>query len=171
MIGHCCQTCFDCEGHGCSPAPPPPPGAWSATATHYSPAQGGTAVCGSEGGYCGAPSDGSEFWEGDKCQCEGSDPTCSKGVCYDCHGANECRSECPPCPTTNCGKHLKVTCTDPDGHGYCNDTKCVVIKVTNACPQYNPCNSCKGDENPCRAGVNHIDLCDQSFNVIADGSK
>ena len=32
---------------------------YSATATYYTPAQGGTAICGREGGYCGAPSDGS----------------------------------------------------------------------------------------------------------------
>ncbi len=47
---------------------------YSATATHYSVAQGGTAICGSEGGYCGAPSDGSAFWQGNICGCGGSDP-------------------------------------------------------------------------------------------------
>ena len=41
------------------------------------------------------------------------------------------------------------------------------MTVTNACPQYNPCNTCKGDENPCRPGKNHIDLCDKSFEAIA----
>ena len=64
-----------------------PNSVYSATATYYTPAQGGTAICGREGGYCGAPSDGSQFWVGDKCSCaqyNPSDPTCSKGVCYDC---------------------------------------------------------------------------------------
>ena len=40
-------------------SPNPTNSVYSATATYYSPAQGGGGICGGEGGYCGAPSDGS----------------------------------------------------------------------------------------------------------------
>ena len=63
---------------------------YSATATYYTPAQGGTAICGREGGYCGAPSDGAQFWQGGTCSCGGSDPKCTQGYCYDCWNANLC---------------------------------------------------------------------------------
>lgn len=140
---------------------------WTATATHYSPAQGGHAICGSEPGYCGAPSDGSAFWSGDICRCGGSDPTCKGGYCYSCYGANECKSECPSCPRDMCGKKFKITCLDPQNRGYCKSNGAsVIMTVTNACPQYNPCNTCKSN-NPCRAGYNHIDLCDVTFEKIA----
>ena len=70
-----------------------------------------------------------------------------------------------------CGKHLKIKCKD-NGSGYCRgDGACVVMKVTNACPQYNPCNTCKGNKNQCRTGHNHIDLCDATFNHIAYSNK
>ncbi len=144
---------------------------WTATATHYTPAQGGHAICGEESGHCGAPSDGSAFWIGGTCTCGGSDPTCSRGYCYQCHGANECQSECPSCPTEICGKKFKITCVDPFGQGYCKYLGAsVVMTVTNACPQYNPCNTCK-NPNPCRGGYNHIDLCDATFTAIAIPSK
>ena len=147
------------------------PYTWTATATHYSPAQGGHAICGSEQGYCGAPSDGSAFWSGDVCKCGGSNPTCSGGYCYDCNGANLCKSECPSCPKTMCGRKFKITCLDPYRKGYCKYTGAnVIMTVTNACPQYNPCNTCKSP-NPCRAGYNHIDLCDVTFDKIAIPSK
>jgi len=45
------------------------------------------------------------------------------------------------------------------------------MKVTNACPQYNPCNTCKGGQSQCRAGHNHIDLCYDTFNHIAYPNK
>ena len=147
------------------------PYTWTATATHYSPAQGGHAICGAEQGYCGAPSDGSAFWSGDVCKCGETDPTCSGGYCYDCNGANLCKSECPSCPKTMCGKKFKITCVDPYGKGYCKYTGAsVVMTVTNACPQYNPCNTCKSP-NPCRADYNHIDLCDVTFDAIAVRAK
>ena len=144
---------------------------WTATATHYSPAQGGHAICGSESGYCGAPSDGSQFWSGDICTCSGSDRSCSAGYCQDCNGANLCQKECPHCPTGMCGRRFKITCLDPYGRGYCRYGGAnVVMTVTNACPQYNPCNTCK-NPNPCRGGYNHIDLCDVTFNQIAYPSR
>ena len=97
---------------------------------------------------------------------EACNPTCSGGYCY---GANQCKSECPSCPKTMCGKRFKITCLDPSGKGYCKYTGAnvnVVMTVTNACPQYNSCNTCKSP-NPCRAGYNHIDLCDVTFDEIA----
>lgn len=160
-------------GHGYLALPPEMAAlyAWTATATHYSPAQGGRAICGSEGGYCGAPSDGSQFWQGDICTCSGSDRSCSAGYCQDCNGANLCRKECPHCPTAMCGKRFKITCLDPSGRGYCRyDGASVVMTVTNACPQHNPCNTCK-HPNPCRGGYNHIDLCDATFDRIAYPSR
>ena len=143
---------------------------WVATATHYTPAQGGHAICGSEVGNCGAPSDGSQFWSGSICTCNG-DITCSGGYCYDCNGANECQKECPSCPTDMCGRRFRITCIDPQNHGYCKyENAAVNMTVTNACPQYNPCNSCKSP-NPCRNGYNHIDLCDVTFQQIAYSSR
>ena len=65
---------------------------YQATATYYTPAQGGTAICGREGGYCGAPNDGAQFWQGSICGCGGSDPYCKTGYCYDCWNANLCQS-------------------------------------------------------------------------------
>ena len=71
-----------------------------------------------------------------------------------------------------CGKRFKITCDD-DGSGYCRSkNSCVVMKVTNACPMYNPCNTCKqsgicGYPNKCAYGSSHIDLCDQTFDAIA----
>ncbi len=107
---------------------------YTATATYYTPAQGGTAICGHEGGYCGAPSDGAQFWQGGTCSCGGSDPKCTKGYCYDCWNANLCQSGCPSCPTTMCGKRFKIKCQD-NGSGYCRGNgACVVMTVTNACP-------------------------------------
>ena len=70
-----------------------------------------------------------------------------------------------------CGNRYKITCIDDDS-GYCRSNgACVVMTVTNACPQYNPCNSCKGEENPCRPGRNHVDLCDKTFDAIAYRDK
>lgn len=144
---------------------------WVATATHYSPAQGGHAICGSEPGNCGAPSDGSQFWSGGICTCGGSDPTCTGGYCYDCNGANECQRGCPSCPTDICSRQFRITCIDPNNRGYCKyQNATVTMTVTNACPQYNPCNACKSP-NPCRADYNHIDLCDVTFQQIAYTSK
>ena len=145
---------------------------WTATGTHYSSSQAGTRICPNYSTYCGAPSDGSDFWDGDICKCGGSDPTCSGGYCYDCNGANECKSECPSCPQTMCGRNFKITCLDPYGRGYCKSLSAqVTMTVTNACPQYNPCNTCKGGSNPCRGNYNHIDLCDETFNAIAYASR
>ena len=50
------------------------------------------------------------------------------------------------------------------------------MKVTNACPMYNPCNTCKDDghcgySNKCTKGSSHIDLCDQTFDAIAYRNK
>ena len=75
-----------------------------------------------------------------------------------------------------CGKRFKITCID-DGSGYCKSkNSCVVMTVTNACPMYNPCNTCKesgqcGYKNKCSAGSNHIDLCDKTFEAIAHPDK
>lgn len=144
---------------------------WTATATHYNSTQAGTPICPGTATYCGAPSDGSQFWVGGVCKCGGSDPNCTHGYCYDCNGANECRSECPQCPTDVCGRNFKITCIDPHGDGYCKYTGAqVTMTVTNACPQHNPCNTCKSP-NPCRNGYNHIDLCDTTFDAIAIRSK
>ena len=70
-----------------------------------------------------------------------------------------------------CGNRYKITCED-DGRGYCRSQgACVVMTVTNACPQHNPCNTCKGSSNPCQAGKNHVDLCDKTFDAIAYRDK
>ena len=140
---------------------------WTATGTHYSPSQAGSPICSNRDTYCGAPSDGSAFWFGGLCHCSGNDPTCKNGYCYDCNGANECKSDCPSCPTSICGHRFRITCLDPHGKGYCRSQGAAInMTVTNACPQYNPCNTCKSN-NPCRANYNHIDLCDATFDAIA----
>ena len=146
--------------------------AWTATATHYSPSQAGTRICPNYDNHCGAPSDGSQFWQGGICTCGGSDPKCSGGYCYQCNGANECQKECPSCPQTMCGRRFRLTCLDPYGKGYCRYNNAQVnMTVTNACPQYNPCNTCKGSANPCRNNYNHIDLCDPTFDAIAHADR
>ena len=63
---------------------------YSSTATHYNAAQGGGGICDGESGYCGAPSDGAEFWEGDICSCGPNDFACHTGWCLGCHSKNEC---------------------------------------------------------------------------------
>lgn len=144
---------------------------YEATATHYNAAQGGGGICSGEGGYCGAPSDASIFWEGDICNCGPNDFKCQAGWCMGCTSSNICQNGCPSCPKTMCGNRYKITCVD-DGSGYCrSDDACVVMTVTNACPQYNPCNTCKGEDNPCRPGRNHVDLCDKTFEAIAHKNK
>jgi len=152
---------------------------YNGTATHYSIAQGGRPACcpedyqrnGNEKGgdndkackekfevgkYCGAPTDGADFWTGNKCMCSGDDPKCTNGKCDGCCDKSDCTSGCPTClvngkpdPNGMCGKRLKITCIDPDPRVCKKPGACVVIEITNVCPMYNPCNWCK-DAGKCK---------------------
>ena len=86
---------------------------YDGTATHYNIDQGGRPACCPErdlwdgkekdcskfevGKYCGAPTDGADFWTGPKCMCSGNDPECKNGTCEGCCDKSNCTSGCPKC--------------------------------------------------------------------------
>ncbi len=137
----------------------------AARATHYDWPSGGNS-CNKHDKMCISPSDGfDELWSKvlkikSKCQ----NKAC-RGSCDFC-----CGQPGPSCPYDQLcsanGGHLCVRCTDKTA-GACKHHNWVRVSITEACPRNHPCNTCKGNKNPCAQGRRTVDLCDAAFNNIA----
>jgi len=143
------------------------------TATHYDWAGGGGNTCEISDPMCAAPSDGWDaLWSGalkmkSKCtneSCFGTCKSCCKKPGPGCHYHEE-GGLC----TAN-GGYLCVRCVDKR-KGVCKNSKWIKVRISDACPRYHPCNTCKGKENPCAQGLRNIDLCDGAYAAIANIKK
>eukprot|EP01102_Stenamoeba_stenopodia_P003748 TRINITY_DN13903_c0_g1_i1.p1 TRINITY_DN13903_c0_g1~~TRINITY_DN13903_c0_g1_i1.p1 ORF type:complete len:212 (+),score=28.47 TRINITY_DN13903_c0_g1_i1:37-636(+) len=135
------------------------------TATYYTWPSGGNS-CNVNSGMCVAPSDGWDaLWTealGISSKCDYV-PPCD----YSCDVC--CQKPGPGCPYDQLcsanGGSFCVRCIDDSS--VCKSYDFVRVQIADACPSDHPCNTCKGDENPCAEGLPHIDLCEEAFFTIA----
>jgi len=140
-----------------------------AFATHYDWPSGGN-TCNKKDPMCVAVSDGFDaLWT----QALHIPTKCSDTSC-----TGDCATKCcfsggpkgPGCPydklcSANHGS-LCVRCT-ATAAGVCKHKRWIKVSITEACPRYHPCNTCKGSQNPCAEGRATVDLCNAAFNNIA----